>query len=277
MSDRIFRTELLIPSGGALLAARVHRNVDNLIERQSALIATGSWLTVKEQMADLYAGRLAGLGFTVLTFDFAGWGESTGEGRHIEIPARKIADILAVSRHLALQSWVRDGEVGYLGICASAMYAAAAIRAGAPISSFASIAGWYHDTASVSGFYGGAEGVFQRMARSGAALRQWKSTGKDMLVPAYDEGNEREQTWTHWLGFNGLSQAEHLEVPTLFVHGDECALPDNVRRIHERMPGSKEMIWHPGFQVDYYDRPDLVALSVEAASAHFRRTLSKTR
>ena len=45
------------------------------------VLVTGSWTTVKEQMADLYARRLAEAGLTALTFDFAHFGESDGESR----------------------------------------------------------------------------------------------------------------------------------------------------------------------------------------------------
>lgn len=42
-----------------------------------ALAVTGSWTTVKEQMASLYAQRLAQRGFAALAFDFAALPEGT--------------------------------------------------------------------------------------------------------------------------------------------------------------------------------------------------------
>ena len=70
----IFRTPLVFPSQGTALAGVLHRNVDNLAEPQPAAIVISSWLTVKEQMAEVYARRLAALGLTAFTFDFAGFG-----------------------------------------------------------------------------------------------------------------------------------------------------------------------------------------------------------
>jgi uncharacterized protein len=131
-------------------------------------------------------------------------------------------------------------------------------------------------------------------------MTRLREVGQPSMVPAYEEGNDRagmfihldyyaspkrgrvpswrnemsEETWLHWLTFDGIFAAERLTLPTLFVHGDECALPENVRRIHDTMPGSKRLVWHPGFQVDYYDRPDLVELSVAEATAHFRDHLA---
>lgn len=91
-------------------------------------------------------------------------------------------------------------------------------------------------------------------------------------IPAWPN-RMAEETWTYWLTFDGITPAETLAVPTLFVHGDECALPHNVRRIHDRMAAPKRLVWHQGFQVDYYDQPDLVELSVSAAHEQFTSAL----
>jgi pimeloyl-ACP methyl ester carboxylesterase len=296
----IYTTEIQIYSQGVLLPARIHRNVANLFDVQPGLVASGSWLTVKEQMADLYAARLASLGYTVLTFDFAGFGASTGGGRQIEMPQRKIDDVVAASRFLSSLSCVRGKVVGYVAICASAMYAAAAIERGAPIASLSCIAGWLHDTASLAEFYGGESGIALRIDRAVAAVSRVGEGKPDSIVPAYDVGNDRagmfidmdyyanpqrgripawrnemsEQTWAHWLTFDGMSAAARLTTPTLFVHGDECALPANVKRVYEQIPGEKRLVWQRGFQADFYDRSDLVELAVGESQRHFQHTLS---
>ena len=56
----VFPFEFFTPAG--VLAASIHRSVDNLVDSQPAVVITGSWLTVKEQMADRYAAELAALG-----------------------------------------------------------------------------------------------------------------------------------------------------------------------------------------------------------------------
>lgn len=296
----IHRFPVLIPADGALLAGRIHRNTEDPTEPQPGIVVSGSWLTVKEQMADLYAAQLAALGYTVLTFDFRGFGGSEGTPRQTEMPLRKIADIVAATRFLRSLACVRGDRVGYLAVCASAMYAAAAIEAGAPIGAFVSVAGWFHDANSVAPFYGGPAGVAARLERARQAHERFIATGELSLVPAYDVGNElagmfipmdyysnpqrgripewrnemSELTWFYWLTFDGLASAERLDAPTLFVHGDECVFPHHVRRIHERIRAPKRMVWQPGFQVDFYDRPDLVGLAVQAADELFAEHLS---
>ena len=285
-------------TGGATLAATLHRQPADLVEPQPAVLITGSWLTVKEQMADLYAARLAARGYTVFTFDFAGFGASEGAPRQAELPARKIDDITAAARAVSTLSFVRPGAVGYLAICASAQYAVRAIAAGAPIASFASVAGWFHDAATVAPFYGGREGVAMRLARASEAFELYHRTGEVRTVPAYEAGNDRagmfleldyyaspsrgvvptwvnemaEFSWAYWLTFDGLSATSALTVPSLFVHGDGCVLPENLRAVAGKAAGPTELVWAEGTQIDFYDQDPQVSLAVDAADAHFRRT-----
>jgi dienelactone hydrolase len=62
----------VIANGTVPLAVHLHRGTPDPLESQPAVIVMGSWLTVKEQMADGYAARLADRGYTAVTFDFAG-------------------------------------------------------------------------------------------------------------------------------------------------------------------------------------------------------------
>jgi uncharacterized protein len=287
-------------NGDVPLAAHMHRAADDLIEPQPAIVVTGSWLTVKEQMPDLYAARLAERGFTVFTFDFAGWGASGGNPRHAEVPTRKIEDITAVARSVSTLSFVKPGAVGHLGVCASSQYALRAIAEGAPIASFASVAGWFHDGVTVAPFYGGREGVAMRLAQAEEAFDLFHRTGEVRMVPAYEHGNDRaamfldmpyyaepgrgaipewanemaEFSWAYWLTFDALSAAPAVSVPTLLVHSDGCVLPDNVRKLAADLAGPVEVVWaDSGGQLDFYDQDEQVALAVDAVDKHFHSTL----
>jgi uncharacterized protein len=292
-------SDYLFFDGDVPLAGRIHRASGDLLERQPAVIVTGSWLTVKEQMADLYGRALAERGYTAVTFDFTGFGGSGGSPRQAEIPARKITDIVSVANQVASLSFVRPGAVGYLAVCASAQYALAALAQGAPIASYASVAGWFHDTASVAPFYGGMDGVNLRLDRARSALAEYLATGQVQTVPAYENGNDRagmffelgyyassgrgavpgwvnemaEMSWLYWLTFDGLSAGPRVSTPALFVHSDDCVLPGNVKTVADRLAGPKEVVWADGTQTDFYDQPAQVLLAVNAVDEHFRRTL----
>jgi uncharacterized protein len=300
MGDLIFRTPCVFPGPDAPLAGVLYRNVDNHADPQPTIVVTGSWLTVKEQMPEIYARHLAALGYTAFTFDFSGFGESAGAPRQLEMPSRKIADIAMAANFLATLSCVRRGAVGHLAICASAQYALAALARGARIASFASIAGWYHDATTIAPFYGGADGVAARLGSAAQATQRFVATGKVETVPAYDAANPRAamffelpyyaqadrgavaawknemavMSWFHWLTFDGLSAASDVHTPSLFVHSDTCVLPDNVRAVHASIAGRKTLQWMDGHgQLDFYDQPDAVDKAVAAADAHFRSTL----
>jgi fermentation-respiration switch protein FrsA (DUF1100 family) len=296
----IASSSVVFSNGGVPLAGRIYRD-SSLDARQPTIIVTGSWLTVQDQMAALYAARLASLGFIAFTFDFSGFGRSGGAPRQLEMPSRKIGDIIAAVDFVRTLSFV--DRVGYLGVCASAQYATAAIARGARIDSFASVAGWFHDAASVAGFYGGPEGVARRLDRAARAADRFTTSGDVETVPAYEAGNQdagmfieldyyaspargaipawknemATMSWSHWLLFDGLTAAKALPVPAAFVHGDGCVFPDHVRMIHASVAGPKALLWLDGFQVDFYDQPHLVDPAIDAVKSHFDRTLRATR
>jgi uncharacterized protein len=179
----IFETPIVFHSQGVPLVGRFLRTSESLLERKPAVLVMGSWLTVKEQMATTYGRRLAELGYVAFIFDFSGFGESRGEPRQAEIPARKIEDILAAVEFLGTVSFVDPARIGCLAICASAQYTLAALARAARIRSFASVAGWYHEPASLAPFYGGDAGIALRLGRARAALERYAQSGEVVLAP----------------------------------------------------------------------------------------------
>jgi fermentation-respiration switch protein FrsA (DUF1100 family) len=289
-------SDYVIISGDVPLAVRVHRGDGDPLEPRPTVVVTGSWLTVKEQMADLYAAALSARGFTAVTFDFAGFGASGGVLRQTEMPARKTADIRAVADFAATMSTSEENTTSIVAVCASAQYALAAVAGGAPVRSFAAVAGWFHDSASVAGFYGGPAGVAERLDRASAAAVRYTTTGELPTVAAYATGDDRagmfiemdyyanptrgaiplwrnemtELTWQHWLTYDGLRAAPAVAVPSLFVHSDDCVFPDNVRTVASRLTGPVELAWGDGEQTDFYDRPAQTAYALDAVEAHLR-------
>jgi uncharacterized protein len=289
----------LFPNGDVMLAAHVHRPAGDPFVRRPAVIVMGSWLTVKEQMADLYAAGLAERGYLAVTFDFSGFGTSGGTLRQTEMPARKIADIAAAVRWVSSMSDVASGGVGVTAVCASAQYTLAAMAAGVPVGSFASVAGWFHDTASVAAFYGGLDGVAARLERADAATEEYLRTGKAPTVAAYASGDQTagmfvdmdyyanhergaipswhnamtEISWAHWLTFDGLVAASAVDTPTLFVHSDGCVFPDHVRALAKTVNGPVTTVWGDGAQTDFYDQPAQTAFALDALDTHFHATL----
>lgn len=286
---------ILFPSAGTMLAGRIVRGTSDVATRETGIVVTGSWLTVKEQMPLLYARRLAERGYTALVFDFTGFGASGGEPRQAEIPARKIADLRAAVDFLSTLGLVHADRIGHVAICASAQYGLHAIAQGARIAAFASVAGWYHDAASIAGFYGGREGVAQRLEAAHADTEAFFASAPRSTVPAYAPGDPRAgmhfelpyyadpargavpawrnamapMTWAHWLAFDGLTVAAANHVPSLMVHSPGCALPENANTVYGRWAGEKRLEWLDGGQTDFYDQPAQVNRAITAIDAWF--------
>ena len=267
--------------------------------RGPGIVVTGSWTTVKEQMAGLYARRLADQGFVTLAFDFRHWGASGGEPRQWESPARKIQDIRNAAAFLSSRDEVATDQVGGLAICASAGYLAHAVADGAPLRSIALVASWLHDAATVPAVYGGDAAIAHRIDAARTAREGFDRTGAVSYVAAYDPADPEAamffpldyyansgrgavpewtnrfavMSWSDWLTFDAVAAAPRVGVPTLMVHADEAALPDNARRFFAAIPAQKHLFWTMGTQTDFYDLEPQVGLAVDAAVSHFRRTL----
>jgi hypothetical protein len=295
----ILEIPVIFPSMAAMLAGRIVRNTSDFETREPGVVVTGSWLTVKEQMALLYARRLAELGYTAFVFDFGGYGESQGEPRQAEIPSRKIEDILAAVNFLSTLSLVDAGAIGNVAICASAQYSLHAISRGARIAAFASVAGWFHNASTIAPFYGGAEGVGRRMNFAAQDVEAYLRSEPRTPAPAYRPHDEHAgmhlelnyyadptrgaipqwknemapMSWTHWLTFDGLSPAASITTPTLMIHGPGCALPENAKRVHADLAGPKRLEWMDGQQTDFYDKPECVEPAVKAIDDWFKTYL----
>jgi hypothetical protein len=114
-------------------------------DKLPAVVVTGAWMTIKEQMPGLYAQKLADRGFTALAFDFRSWGESGGKLRNFESPTDKIADIKNAVSFLQTVDAADPKRIAGLGICASAGYMAVATAEDSRIQSFITVAPWIHD------------------------------------------------------------------------------------------------------------------------------------
>ncbi len=98
-----------------------------------AVVVTGTWPSVKEQMANRYAEHMAARGYVALSFDFINSGDSGGGIRDFESPALKIRDIHNAVTYLAARPEVHTDR-----IAASACAPAPATPASTPSGTAAS-------------------------------------------------------------------------------------------------------------------------------------------
>ncbi|MEM8652475.1 MAG: alpha/beta hydrolase [Pseudomonadota bacterium] len=256
-----------------------------------AIIVTGAWTTVKEQMPGTYARELAARGFVSLAFDFTGWGESEGSPRYVEDPVVKTADIHAAADFLATLDEVDTGGISGLGVCASSGYMASAVADSDKLAKLALVAPWLHDPKMAEGIYGGTETVAGLIAASEAegaedtVLIGASDTDENSvmyqapyyteeergLIPAYDN-KFSVASWKPWLTYDAQLSADRLSKPVLMVGSPSIALPAGAQAYEARTRAPLEKIWlgEDVSQFDFYDRADVVKAASDAVADFIR-------
>ncbi|MFG3009313.1 alpha/beta hydrolase [Streptomyces cinerochromogenes] len=294
------RTDVTFASEGATLTGTLylpeHTDIPGPLP---GVVVAGTWTSVKEQMADRYAERLAERGYAALSFDFTGFGRSEGTPRDVEDPARKVRDIHHAVSFLDAHDAVDGDRIGALGICAAAMYMSDNAAGDARVRSLALVAPWLHDAAVCEDAYGGAEAVAERVKAGREARAHYEETGEVAYVPVVSATDERAampydidfylnparggipawpnrfavMAWADWLTYDAIALAPRIEQPTLLVHSEDAAIPDGARRFHAGLAGPKDILWTQGTQFDFYDSEPQVTVAVDTVAAHFARTL----
>lgn len=276
--------------------------------RSPGIIVMGSWLTVKEQMPENYALRLAEHGFSALTFDFRGFGSSEGAPREVESARSKAEDILNAAAFLRTRPEIDPDRIGVLAICASASYTALALqgvsREESPIKSVAMVAPWIHNRQIAEQLYGGHAAVSERLARAAAARERYARTSdveyvlaasaedssaamyapgavfdyylnpKRGAIPSWG-GRFAVMSWSEWLASDFVALAAGFSLPLCVVTGEGTATPGGVKQFVRALPGSAQVVTGEGSQFDFYDDPRTVQFASERAVEHFHETLRR--
>lgn len=294
--DAVRRVEF--QSEGMVLAGHLHLPAGFEEEKKyKAVVVTGSWTTVKEQMADLYAAKLAREGFVALTFDFRNYGESEGQPRDYENPVMKARDITNAVRYLKTLRFVDAEEIGGLAVCASAGYMSLAVAEGADIKALSFVAPWLHNPEIARAVYGG-ENAKGLIAKSEAAKKKFAETGvADYVVAASDKdasaamygpfdyylnpqrGAVRQwgnrfavMAWKNWLEFDATGTAGRINVPVQIMHSHTAAVPDGAELYYSKLRAPKNIIWVEGAsQFDFYDGEQLTDRAVKESARWFGR------
>lgn len=117
---------------------------------------------VKEQVAGLYAQRLAEQGYITITADAAYQGASGGMPRSVDKPANRIEDIHGMADYISQYPGVDTSRLGLLGICGGGGYSLVAAETDQRFKSIATISmfnsGWCAATVSglTAGYYSAA-------------------------------------------------------------------------------------------------------------------------
>lgn len=270
-------------------------------KKYKAVVVTGSWTTVKEQMADLYAAKLAKEGLVALSFDFRNYGMSEGQPRNYENPELKAQDIKNAVEFLKTLNFVDAKNIGGFAVCASAGYMSVAIANGADLKAVSLVAPWLHNAEIARGVYG-AENAKNLIANSEAAKKKFAETGAvEYVVAASDKdktaamfgpfdyylnpkrgaikewGNQfAVMAWKGWLEFDAITPAEKINIPVQIVHSKTAAVPNGAELYYSKLRSPrKNIVWvENATQFDFYDGEKLTDQAAKQSANWFAKYLN---
>lgn len=133
---------------------------------------------VKEQVAGLYAQRLAAQGYITIAADAAYQGASGGQPRSVDKPANRIEDIHGMADFIAQFAGVDSTRLGLLGICGGGGYSLAAAATDRRFKSVATVSLFNSGRVRRNGYNDSQlDSVEQRLQQASAARAQEAAGG----------------------------------------------------------------------------------------------------
>jgi fermentation-respiration switch protein FrsA (DUF1100 family) len=310
VADPERREPASLDSDGLRLAAHLYRpSGADPDQRTPGIVMCGPVSSVKEQTLPHYAQRFADAGYTVLTFDPRGFGESEGEPRFHYDPWLIVADFANAAAHLMSREDVDASRVAAVGVCMGGGYALAVAARERRLAACVSVAGGYDLGGTMQRFLG-VDGLAAYLRLANELHDRQRRTGKVEYIPTiarelsadvpvavmpnaeaysyYDRTSlDHAPTWSRettaaslepYLTFNAIAQAPLVApTPLLIVHGttDAVLLPELAQAAYDAARDPKELMWvETHNHIELYDQDPYVSGTVERILGWLDRTVS---
>jgi uncharacterized protein len=298
VADPAKREPVSFGSDGHLLAAHLYRPPEAVDgEATPGIVMAGPVSSVKEQTLPHYGERFAAAGYTVLSFDPRGFGESEGEPRFHYDPWLIVSDYVNAAAHLMERQDVDAARVAAVGVCMGGGFALATAARERRLAACVSVAGGY-DIGGTFQQMMGAEGLAAYLRAVNELRDSERRTGETQYVPtiakelgddlpvavmptpeAYSyyarTSRDHAPTWSWkttaaslepYLTFNAIAQAPLVApTPLLVVHGttDAALLPELAQAAYDAATGPKELVWiETHNHIELYDQDPYVSQAV---------------
>ncbi|MBB2146857.1 alpha/beta hydrolase [Pedobacter sp. LMG 31464] len=136
---------------------------------------------VKEQVAGLYAQRLAEQGYITITADAAYQGASDGFPRNVDKPANRIEDIHSMADFISHYAGVDATRLGLLGICGGGGYAVKAAQSDKRFKSIATLSMFNSGEVRRNGFQNSALNTIQERLKTASDARAQEAAGGEVI------------------------------------------------------------------------------------------------
>jgi fermentation-respiration switch protein FrsA (DUF1100 family) len=139
---------------------------------------------VKEQVAGLYAQRLAEKGYITIAADAAYQGASGGTPRNVDRPANRIEDIHGMADFITGYPGVDASNLGLLGICGGGGYALKAAQSDKRFKAIATLSMFNSGVVRRNGFMNSQVNTIQERLRQASEARAREAAGGEVQYTA---------------------------------------------------------------------------------------------
>lgn len=265
---------------------------------------------VKEQVAGLYAQRLAGQGFITIAADAAYQGASEGTPRNVDKPQFRTEDIHGMIDFISSYPGVDRKSIGALGICGGGGYTLNAAKSDKRIRAVATLSMFNSGEVRRNGYMNtGLDTIAERLKAASDARAKEVTTGEisfagtvdfDALTDEsiakistdlYREGmlyygrthRHPNSTFTYTasslmelMTWDARNQVELINVPLLMMAGEKADSLYMTEEVFAKATGTKdkELFKIPGAtHIQTYYVPEYVNQAVDKLKVFFGRTL----
>lgn len=135
---------------------------------------------VKEQVAGLYAQRLAEKGYIAIAADAAYQGASGGQPRNVDKPANRIEDIRGMADYITNYAGVDASHIGLLGICGGGGYSLKAAQTDKRFKAVATLSMFNSGVVRRNGFMNSGMSTIQQRLKQATEARAMEAAGGEV-------------------------------------------------------------------------------------------------
>ena len=268
-----------------------------------AILVAGAMSGVKEQVAGQYAERIAKDGYVTLVLDHRHFGESEGEPRQHEDPAKKLEDFKSAISFISSLKGIDRERIGACGISMGGGYMLQLAAFDRRIKSVSIVASGLNLADTLLEILG-KEGFVNFLKEFNNARQRHYDTGEVQYIPAVatdnkpaamigDEPFEYYGTSRAWspgwvnsyttesienlMSYNAIPYARHVSpTPLLIIHGknDKYCLPKFAQEVYDLADEPKEILWlDTSNHIDLYDNEKYVGPAISKIVEWFNKYL----
>ena len=147
---------------------------------------------VKEQVAGLYAQRLAESGYIAIAADASYQGASGGQPRNVDKPANRIEDIRGMADFIIQYAGVDASRLGVLGVCGGGGYSLAAAQTDKRFKAVATLSMFNSGVVRRNGFMNSAVSTIQERLKQASEARALEAAGGEVRYAADTKSTDEQ-------------------------------------------------------------------------------------